>query len=253
LEFFDFIRKEKIKSLIGHLVENYREKLVKITYVDIFRNFVLQYDQTLGFTLDPSLQDTEDDIPKQTETGRGSRWDNGIKDLDSAEEEYFNTSDDEEDNSSPGKSPSSRGSVNGASPLSKPLVDYNSDEDTENMDIDATLVITPSKNGASESPKSSSVGVSTPKSSGAPSERLSEKRRREEDEEDELGKLSHHKRRNSSSSVGSNTSSVLRRKKSFSTGVNGNVGNSGKPTKIAISMPAAVKTGGDSKGGQGNS
>lgn len=251
LEFFDFIRRENIKTLISHLVEKYRDKLTQITYVDTFGNFVMRYDQTQGSAqaLDSSFLDTEDDTPKRSETGRANRWDNGIKDLDSTEEEYFNTSDDEDESSS--KSPSSRALVNGASPLSRPLVDYNSDEDTENMETDAAVP----KSGTSESSKSSSGGILTPKSSVSPSppERLSEKRRREEDEEDELGKLSHHKRRNSASSVGSNTSSVLRRKKSFSNGVNSSPGNSGKPNKIAISLSTAVKTGGEGKAGDGDS
>lgn len=256
LEFFDFIRRENIKTLISHLVENYREKLLQITYVDTFGNFVLRYDSTQGFapTLDTSFLDTEDDTPKRSESGRGSRWDNGMKGLDSAEEEYFNTSDDEDENVN--KSPSSRASMNGASPLSKPLVDYNSDEDTENMDTDeAAQILTPKGSSTPESPKSSSGGILTPKSSvsPAPLERLSEKRRREEDEEDELGKLSHSKRRNSSSSTTSNTSSMLRRKRTFSNGVNGNSGNNSKPNKIAISLSPALKTGGDTKGGEGDS
>jgi hypothetical protein len=44
---------------------------------------------------------------QRPETGRGSRWESVIKDLTEPEEEYFNTTDD----------------------LSKPLVDYASDED----------------------------------------------------------------------------------------------------------------------------
>jgi protein phosphatase-4 regulatory subunit 3 len=252
LEFFDFIRRENIKTLISHLVENYREKLKQITYVDTFGNFVMRYDQTQGFTPipDTSILDTEDDTPKRPEMGRRSRWDDGIKDLDSAEEEYFNTSDDEDESS--GKSPSSRGSVNGASPLTKPLVDYNSDEDTENMDAEPA-VLTP-KSAGDESSKSGSAGILTPKSSVSPCppERLSEKRRREEDEEDELGKLSNPKRRNSTSSASSNTSGPLRRKKSFTNGVNGNVGSGNKPSKIAISLSPAVKTGGDLKSDEGS-
>jgi len=248
LEFFDFIKRENLKTLICHLVENYREKLIKITYVETFDNFVLRYDQTQGFTpaLDTSFSEKgESDTPKRPETGRGTRWDNGVKGLDSTEEEYFNTSDDEDE--LPNRSPSTRAPMNGASPLSKPLVDYNSDEDIENMDADAPLV---------SASKPGSKGGSSQKTSISPSppERLSEKRRREEDEEDELGKLSHHKRRNSTSSTssaGSNTSGMLRRKKSFTNGVNGSPGSSGKPAKIAISLSPAVKTAGENKSGEG--
>lgn len=255
LEFFDFIRKEHIKTLISHLVENYRERLLKITYVHTFVNFVESYDETQGFAsaYDNSFLDTEDDTPKRSENGRGSRWDNGIKDLDAAEEDYFNASDDEDENV--GKSPSDRASLHRASP-SKPLVDYNSDEDTENMDADVFVSIAMKGDSTSDSSSNSSNGGAlTPKSSPspAPPERLSEKRRREEDEEDELGKLSHHKRRNSSSSAASNTSSILRKKRSFSNGINGSPGNNSKPSKIAISLSPALKSGGDSKGGEGDS
>ena len=254
LEFFDFIKRENIKTLISHLVENYRDRIKDITYVDTFSNFVLRYDQTQGFapSMETSFLDTEEDTPKRPETGRGNRWETGIKDLDAAEEEYFNTSDDEEEIS--GKSPSTRASMNGASPLSKPLVDYPSDEENESMETDPTTGTV--DNADANTPESSSSKdtenevILTPTSSApTPPERLSEKRRREDDEEDELGKLSHSKRRNSSSSAGSNTSSVLRRKKSFTNTSHGNSGSGGKPNKIAISLSPAIKTGGESPGG----
>lgn len=255
LEFFDFIKRESIKTLITHLVENYREKMKTITYVETFSYFILRYDQLQGLApnMETSFLDTEEDTPKRPETGRGNRWE-GIKDLDAAEEEYFNTSDDEEE--TPNKSPSGRRSMNGASPL-KPLVDYNSDEETENMDTDPLSENLPTKTnppGSSASEDSDKKpGILTPTSSSAPTppERLSEKRRREEDEEDELGKLAHPKRRNSSSSMGSNTSSVLRRKKSFTNSAHGS-GGGNKPTTIAINLPTAIKTGGESTGGDEN-
>lgn len=254
LEFFDFIKREGVKTLITHLVENYREKMKTIDYVDIFSYFILRYDQLQGLApnMEISFLDTEEDTPKRPETGRGNRWE-GIKDLDAAEEEYFNTSDDEDEAHS--KSPSGRSSMNGASPL-KPLVDYPSDEETENMDTDtpaATLAAKASSPDSSMSTNSHKNGILTPTSSTAPTppERLSEKRRREEDDEDELGKLAHHKRRNSSSSVGSNTSSVLRRKKSFTNNAHGS-GAASKSNKIAISLSPAIKTGGESTGGDEN-
>lgn len=252
LEFFEFIRKENVKPVISHIVETYPEKLKQITYVDTFGNYIIRYEQTQGFASvsDTSYLDTDEDTPKRPDIGRGSRWDNGVKDLDSTEEEYFNTSDDEEEISV--KSPSSRASHNEGAVLSKPLVDYDSDEDNENTVIDVAVPVLLSKNAASELSKSGSAGVTTPKSSVSPTppEKLSEKRRREEDEEDELGKLAHHKRRNSSSSSGSDKSNLLRRKKSFRDALNGTPG-SGKPNKIAITLSTAVKTGGESIRGDG--
>lgn len=254
LEFFDFIKRENIKTLISHLVENYRDRIKDINYVDTFSNFVLRYDQTQGFapSMETSFLDTEEDTPKRPETGRGNRWDTGIKDLDAAEEEYFNTSDDEEEIS--GKSPSSRTSINGASTLSKPLVDYPSDEENESIETDTTAGAVENTNAntpeSSSSKDTTNEAILTPTSSvPTPPERLSEKRRREEDEEDEFGKLSHSKRRNSSSSVGSNASSVLRRKKSFTNSSHGSAGSGSKPNKIAISLSPAIKTGGESPGG----
>jgi protein phosphatase-4 regulatory subunit 3 len=250
LEFFDFIKRENIKTIISHLVENYRDKLKEITYVDIFSNFIIRYDQTQGFapSLETSFLDTEEDTPKRPETGRGNRWEAGLKDLDTQEEAYFNTSDDEDDIL--GKA--SRASVNGASPLSKPLVDYPSDEENENMETDLSGGIL---EGADENTPPSSATKDVEKSPSLPSqllssppEKLSEKRRREEEDDDEITKLSQPKRRNSSSSVGSNTSSMLRRKKSFPNASHTAGGSGGKANKIAISLSPAIKTGGESAG-----
>jgi len=244
---------------MAHLVENYRETLKGITYVEIFADMIHLYDTTSGFAASQgeSFADTEEDTPKRPGTGRGNRWDSGIKDLDNEEEAYFNTSDDEDEPS--GTQQPIRTLRNGVSVVSKPLVDYNSDEDNDTMDADMSAGILPSNGntpGSAGPNDSDEEVVLTPKSSAAPSpggppERLSEKRRREEDDEDELGKLAQHKRRNSSSSIASNSSSVLRRKKSFSNGTNSSAGNNGKPNKIAISLSPAIKLGGE-KGGEEN-
>jgi protein phosphatase-4 regulatory subunit 3 len=261
LEFFDFIKREHIKNIIGHLVENYREKMQGITYVDIFQNFIIRYDQTQGFAANidtsfPSL-DTDEDTPKRAETGRGTRWESGVKDLDAQEEEYFNTSDDDEDLAA--KADPSRTSVNGASPLSKPLVDYTSDEEAENMDSDISAgILGVDENTPPVVKDGENTTTMTPIMSAAvlsPPEKISEKRRREDEDEDEMSKLSHPKRRNSTSSVGSvgsNTSSVLRRKKSFNNNPHGNGGSGGKTNKIAISLSPAIKTGGESPGSGDN-
>lgn len=250
LEFFEFIKKENIKNIISHLVENYRDKLKEITYVEIFSNFIMRYDQSQGFapSLESSFLDT-DDTPKRPETGRGGRWDSGVKDLDTQEEEYFNTSDDEDETAA--KASGGRSSVNGASPLSKPLVDYPSDEENENMEVE---MATGSDENTPPKEKTTGSTTMTPILSAAtltPPEKLSEKRRREDEDEDEMSKLSQPKRRNSTSSVASNTSSVLRRKKSFTSSQH-NGGSGGKTNKIAISISPAIKTGGESPGGGDN-
>ncbi|KAF7856290.1 hypothetical protein EAF04_009818 [Stromatinia cepivora] len=247
LEFFEFLKNQgsSQKGLISHLVENYREKLESITYIDTFRNFVHKYDNSQGFAsnMETSYLDTEDESLKRPELGRGSRWGSGIKDLDAEEEAYFNTSDDEEDKSY------DRSLTNGASLVSKPLVDYPSDEENENLENDVSVDVTsaplyqsPSLKSFASKDSSGDELVMTPTSSTrTPPERSSEKRRREEDEEDELGKLSNHKRRGFTSS----NSSVVRRKQSFNKTRDGGNG----PKKIAISLSPAIKTGGGSPGG----
>ncbi|CAG8984101.1 hypothetical protein HYALB_00010601 [Hymenoscyphus albidus] len=246
LEFFEYIRVSQTKSLFNHLVENHRALLEQITYVDLFRTFINRYDNAAAFdpaTLDSSFLDNEGgDTPKRSEA---SRWENerGIKDLDPAEEEYFNTSDDEDEEKKDSLgSEGKQANTNGTSPVSKPLVDYPSDEENENVepgsskaDVDHDL---PRK--GSRAQLSSLFSADGP----PPPERLSEKRRREEDDDnDELAKLASSKRRSSSSSVssmGSNSSNDLRRKKSFASHSGG---PSGKPNKIAISVSSAIKTG----------
>lgn len=251
LELFDYIKNENIKPIIVHLVENYREKLKEITYVDIFNNFIIRYDQTQGFEsgVEKSLVDTEDDTSRRPETGRGSRWDSGIKDLDAQEEEYFNTSDNEDEEDAAAKASSSRASTNGGSPLSKPLVDYTSDEESDNMETDLSAGISEGDENTPPTMVRDEVRIAArPASSvGPPPEKVSEKRRREEEDEDEMSKLSQPKRRNSTSSVASNTSSVLRKKKSFNGSPNNSSPN-GKVNKIAISLSSAIKTGGEGTG-----
>lgn len=256
LELFEFIKRENIKPIILHVVENYRDKLKDITYVDTFQNLILRYDQMQGYNpdMDHTLFSQDDETPTRTQVNGGQRW-QGVKEMDAAEEEYFNTSDDEDELAA--KKQGIPPTANGAPPPMKPLVDY-PDDDEDAMDT-KTEQPSPEKEEKSETtPVKADIHTDSPKPVHAPSttppERLSEKRRREEDEEDELGKLSHHKRRSSSTSSLSsmtNTSTntktntntptttsgnVLRRKKSFTTAKDSPTGNK----KIAISL--AVKT-----------
>ena len=229
LELFEFIKRENLKPLIAHLVETCRSRLQEITYVDTFQTLILRYDQMQGFNPDADTTLFSNDgtsTPNRTPNVNGNRW-SGMKDIDPAEEAYFNTSDEEEDESSPKlkKSRSNRDHplANGvtSSPMLKSLGDYPDDED----DLDAmdtrffiysssTDIYTPSTSTEGVPKLSPSPMLQTP-----PPERLSEKRRREEDnDEDELGKLSTTKRRNSGSSVSSNASTgsnTLKRKKGF--------------------------------------
>ena len=226
LELFEFVKRENIKPILFHVVENYRQRLQDITYVDVFENFVNRYDQMQGFG-----QDVEGTLFSQEEDGTplrsriieaNGRW-QGIRDLDAEEEQYFNTSDEEDELAAKPKvlAPLS----NGTTSLIKPLVDYPDDEDESSPSRFHSFYHKPPDTDPTESKLEESDDtvmnqkeiLSTP-----PPERLAEKRRREDDEEDELGKLSQSKRRSSSSgsSIASTNrgvggGNVLRRKKSF--------------------------------------
>lgn len=254
LELFEFVKRENIKPIIVHVVENYREKLQDITYVDTFQNLITRYDQMQNYNpeMESTLFGQEDDhTPTRSKVNGNHRW-QGVKEMDAAEEEYFNTSDDEEETMMKKKLLTPL--INRSSPVMKPLVDY-PDDDEEAMDTRAEpgAILTPSTTASEDNrtPGSEVSGIASPLSRipQTPPERLSEKRRREEDEEDELGKLSSQMKRRSSSasSVGSpasttgnagNTSNILRRKKSFSS-------NKDAPTGKKIAISLAVKSSGD--------
>lgn len=259
LELFHQIQHEDNKPLINHLVENYRDKIKHINYIETFSLLILKYDQMQKGPSNPNASFLmEEGTPGRPQVSGGRRW-QGVKDLDPSEEEYFNTSDDEDE--SPAKLPLTRGHVNGASPLSKALVDYASDEEGDMMDTDLSAGILPSKGERKDTIKGKEGAASPiPWSPRAPRERLSEKRRREEDEEDELGKLAHlqqPKRRNSTSSVSSSSASsnasnasnvssnVIRRKRGFANARDSTVTT---PRKIAISLSypsPTIKSGGE--------
>ncbi|MCJ1473946.1 Platinum sensitivity protein [Lambiella insularis] len=261
LELFEFIKRENLKPMIAHIAETYRQKLEDITYVNVFQELILRYDQMQGYNpeMETQLFPQEDDSTSARTriNGLSQRW-QGAREMDAAEEEYFNTSDDEDELAAKPKALAP--STNGASSLTKPLVDYPDDDDDDEtvevkfQDLDSrsssTIENTPSRNTGSDAP-SPKTATATP-APHSPLERLSEKRRREEDEEDELGKLSlSSKRRSSSASSVSgpngNPTNHLRRKKSFTSSKDANGGK-----KIAISLavknPIEMESGRDQGG-----
>ncbi|OLN88175.1 hypothetical protein CCHL11_00500 [Colletotrichum chlorophyti] len=235
IEFFHFItNQERRKDMNKFLVQNYRERLIELSYMDTFQNIVIQYDQTQGY--DPALYtESEEDHARRVANPHSRLIEQHS--FDEAEEEYFNTSDDEDGPESRAfdKEQQSNGSA-APTPASKPLVDYPSDEEA---DENADPEVLPTSGEKQETVDTAS-DTSSETSPVAPPERLSEKRRREEDDDDELTKLMQNKRRNSSS-AGSNSSlasSMVRRKKSFA-----DRSNSAAPKKIAISISSSVSTG----------
>lgn len=232
LELFEHIKKENMKDLVKYLVDNHRDLLFKLSYMATFREIILRYDQTQGYTanMDYFLEPEDDMARKPPPNGR-------LMDqiVDPTEEEYWTTSDPEDDEDQNGRTGEKTPATNGSSTPSKPLVDYPSDEEVdENVDPEAE---NQSQGEDTPSPAFSSGSSDTV---GKPPERLAEKRRREEDDEDEMDKLMQNKRRNSTSSSNNSAASagMARRRKSFTAG-SGN----GPPKKIAISLSPGLKTG----------
>ena len=256
LELFEFVKRENVKPVIVHVVENYREKLEEISYVDTFQSLILRYDQMQGYNAEADatlFSQDQDGNPHRTSVNGNQRW-QGVKEMDAAEEAYFNTSDDEDELASKKLATKRPSMSNGVSQLARSLVDYPDDEE-ECLDANAEVVDRRpmermNAQAAEENAKSRIPVASTP-----PPERLSEKRRREEDdEEDELGKLSTTKRRSSSISsassgvsmvsMGSSSGGMLRRKKGFmSSGKDSTAGND----KIKISLAGRTSADGEAK------
>lgn len=255
LELFEFIKRENMKQFVTHIVENYRDRLEQITYVDTFSSLILRYDQyRQGYNPDvdtPLFGQDGDMSPTRPRLMENPRW-QGSKEMDPTEEAYFNTSDDEDE------MPLKRRTSNGTSPLLKSLVDY-PDDDEDVLDTKAAPPGTPPGSGSlssytlkgdSYSPFAQTSSPPSPSPSSTPSlptprtppERLTEKRRREEDEEeDELGKLTLSKRRTSMSSIASSvtsnlSNSLLRRKKGLAPSNSKNSPPSGKKIEISLTL-----------------
>ncbi|KPI42987.1 uncharacterized protein AB675_2210 [Cyphellophora attinorum] len=137
LEMFEFIRKEAIKPIIVHLGENYREKLQQITFVDTFENLLIRYDQLTADRPESehTLYSQDDDSPGMNRQNMSGRW-QGIPEMDTSEEDYFATSDDDEDelhldDNRVNRPPLVRNSVLTGDSSGARLVDYPDDDDDE--------------------------------------------------------------------------------------------------------------------------
>ncbi|KAL6893273.1 DUF625 domain-containing protein [Trichoderma evansii] len=248
-ELFDFIKKEYLRDMVKQLVAEHRDNLLLVEHIPPCRDLIMRYDHTEGFTTNMDIfADTDDDMMKRPAHIRMLEY----MPIDLREEEYWDSSDPEDDNED--QSSGDRSSDSGGA-SSKPLVDYDSDEDDEDAEENAEHDADGQSKDNDENENDEDADADTefgPRSSSAspnvpPPERLSEKRRREEDEDDddELGKLMHSKRRNSSSteSNSSITQNLNRRRKNFANGA----GNGVTPRKIAISLSPALKSGGPSR------
>ncbi|GAB1213178.1 hypothetical protein ATERTT37_002327 [Aspergillus terreus] len=267
LELFEFIKRENIKPIVLHVVEKYGEKLRNITYVDTFQNLILRYEQMQGYgaeTTDTTLFSQDDGMSARMQPN--GRW-QGVKEMDAAEEEYFNASDDEDEwqqDSQPHAAVGAAPQNGAASPVIKPLVDYPDDDEDDAMDTKTEgadegvqgqqAPVSPTTDASPESP-------ATPVSSTTqtPPERLSEKRRREEEDDDELVKLTSVPKRRSSTSGGPGTAGLLRRKKSITIGTVssadkgatqgtlGGVTSTAAPKRIAINLGSSTAKSSDAE------
>jgi protein phosphatase-4 regulatory subunit 3 len=265
LELFEYIKRATIKPFIIHVVENYYDKLESITYVDTFRGLILRYEQMQGYGM-PEVDSTlfsQQETPTRRVQPNGQRW-QGFRDMDTAEEEYFNTSDDEEEvcllndpafefaltwillqTNGPDATMAAHAQNGSASPVVKPLVDY-PDDDEDDVAMDTKPEAGQQKYqgtfGHETLPTAESATPASP-AVQAPPGRLSEKRRREEEDEDELGKLTSTPKRRSSS-AGSGGAGFLRGKRSMSFGSTdkgptqglGSTTGSAAPKRIAINI-----------------
>jgi protein phosphatase-4 regulatory subunit 3 len=213
LDLFELIKAQHVKELIKHLVETYREKIMGLGYLNTFAEMLTIYEQSQGYAnnVDTYFIESEDEVGRRP-NNVSSRSHMEHLTVDPAEEEYWNTSD-TEDETPAGKAVDSSPASNGVA--AKPLVDYASDEEADaggdTVMSPATSEAEKSKENRDPSPSSSSRASSHTLSAGTPPpppERVSEKRRREQDEDDEMDKLMLHKRRNSSASNSSASSSA---------------------------------------------
>ena len=243
LELFEYIKRESVKQLIIHLVESYRDRLMRISYVNTFQALVLKYEQlTSGYPMTNGSEENsfaQEGTPHRMVNSRQAF--SGLKEMDGEEEAYYDADDDAEED---GGLPTSvkHHMVNGASPV-RPLVSYPDDDDGDDtVDI---LASSPDHDKGKKSGSSSSddqrtltdptedtvvdpmdedsvssdpaeydlrrgrsrvpvpVQGSPGRQDGAP-EPVSMKRSREDDDDDELGKMMGGvKRRNSSASLNS--------------------------------------------------
>ncbi|KAI6817586.1 DUF625-domain-containing protein [Hortaea werneckii] len=167
LDLFEYIKREGIKQLLVHLVENYRERLERLTFVGLFGMLVQRYEQMqAGYVpsnangMDESSFTTQEGTPRGLHVNGRAAF-SGLREMDGDEEAYFD--DIEEDEAGTGLpsmedaavKPDGVASPHGgaASPM-KPLVNYPEDEEEDAMDI---LASSPDREAAG-SKKASSLG-----------------------------------------------------------------------------------------------
>mmetsp|Transcript_8812 Transcript_8812/g.14470 ORF Transcript_8812/g.14470 Transcript_8812/m.14470 type:complete len:883 (+) Transcript_8812:92-2740(+) len=108
IELFDFIRKENIKSLVQHLVENFKPTMESVDYVETFKLLIVKYDQNRDFLENSTKNSSRSSGNTATSMSTASRGPPYGPPRPAADDDdaYFNESDDEDDRSLIGNSPS---------------------------------------------------------------------------------------------------------------------------------------------------
>ncbi|KAK9453227.1 component of IIS longevity pathway SMK-1-domain-containing protein [Dipodascopsis uninucleata] len=226
LEFFEFIRsgsfkpdyQRNMKLIVDHVVSLHRKEIEVLAKFDTIRNLIARYDQ---------LHEESSDGPKQDESAAkmqiqaNGRW-NSLREMELDEEEYFNTSDDDDNNiegdASTGaaenileevKSISSEDKSSVAVKNKDAVSDRLTDDSTESIEepvLNSTIKQSATENSLPVDLESGSLPcLDTSTSDTTRLKLLGEKRRRdgdERDDDDELDKLSTMKKKKSSSPGG---------------------------------------------------
>mmetsp|Transcript_36846 Transcript_36846/g.103965 ORF Transcript_36846/g.103965 Transcript_36846/m.103965 type:complete len:862 (+) Transcript_36846:313-2898(+) len=123
LELVEFVRKENIKGLIVHLVEQfYDHTFQNIDYVDTFKQLKLKYDQALerpASSAAAGSPSTATQHARELLIANRRRRDNN-RGLDKAEEDYFNEDDDDDSGDGDGKADSAAPAMIGPQPAPPP-------------------------------------------------------------------------------------------------------------------------------------
>ncbi|KAG4304874.1 hypothetical protein PORY_001549 [Pneumocystis oryctolagi] len=110
-EFFDVIRKENMKNIINHLIETNGEKIKSLNNIPIFDQLIRKYEQ-----YHDKSYETESSKAENSKHNPSGRWSDTKLDIE--EENYFNTSDDDDKNDI----------ENADDSVEKKLVDYPDDD-----------------------------------------------------------------------------------------------------------------------------
>ncbi|KAK3064844.1 Platinum sensitivity protein, partial [Teratosphaeriaceae sp. CCFEE 6253] len=95
LELFEYIKRERIKQLIVHLAEQYRERLTGISYVNTFQEILGRYEQFQNGDANGAEDTSFTTLEGTPRTVNGGGRFAGLKEMDGDEEAYFNAEDDE--------------------------------------------------------------------------------------------------------------------------------------------------------------